>query len=97
MSGHVYVNDNTTGHNTISAFDRQSDGSLTELTGSPFRTGGPGTGAGVATQGALQRSSDGVFLLAVDPGSNQISVFRIRHDGSLKLVDTVRSHGKDAG
>jgi 6-phosphogluconolactonase (cycloisomerase 2 family) len=87
--GHVYVNDNTKGANTIGAFDRHADGTLTPATGSPFAAGGAGTGAGLASQGALQFSADGRFLIAVDAGSNQISVLRIRPDGSLRLV----SHG----
>jgi len=87
--GHVYVNDNTTGTNTIGAFDRHADGTLTPEAGSPFAVGGAGTGTGLASQGALQFSADGRFLIAVDAGSNQISVLRIRPDGSLKLV----SHG----
>ena len=86
MVGHVYVNDNTTGTNTIGAFDRHADGTLTPETGSPFAAGGAGTGAGLASQGAVQISPDGRFLIAVDAGSNQISVLRIRHNGSLRLV-----------
>src|SRR5438270_804445 len=70
--GHLYVNDNTAGANTIAAFDRHADGSLTPLPGSPFPAGGAGTGAGIGSQGALQLSSDGKYLLAVDAGSNQI-------------------------
>jgi 6-phosphogluconolactonase len=84
--GHVYVNDNTAGANTIGAFDRHADGTLTSQAGSPFAVGGAGTGAGLASQGALQISPDGRFLLAADAGSNQISVLRIRGNGSLKLV-----------
>ena len=84
--GHVYVYDNTAGANTIAAFDRHADGTLTPEAGSPFAAGGAGTGAGLASQGALQISPDGRFLIAVDAGSNQISVLRIRHDGSLSLV-----------
>jgi 6-phosphogluconolactonase len=84
--GHVYVNDNTAGVNTIAAFDRHADGTLTPTAGSPFVAGGAGTGTGLASQGSLQRSSDGRYLLAVDAGSNQISVLRIKHDGSLKPV-----------
>ena len=84
--GHVYVNDNTKGTNTIGAFDRHADGTLTPEAGSPFAVGGAGTGAGLASQGALQFSADGRFLIAVDAGSNQISVLRIRPDGSLRLV-----------
>src|SRR4051812_6731876 len=46
--GHVYLDDGTTGTNTIAAFDRQADGSLTPTPGSPFRAGGAGTGTGLA-------------------------------------------------
>jgi len=84
--GHVYVNDNTAGTNTIGAFDRHADGSLTPQAGSPFAAGGAGTGTGLASQGALQISPDGRFLIAVDAGSNQISVLRIGPGGSLSLV-----------
>jgi 6-phosphogluconolactonase (cycloisomerase 2 family) len=81
--GHVYVNNNSAGINTISAFDRHADGSLTMTSGSPFVAGGAGTGAGIGSQGALQLSSDGKYLLAADAGSNQISVLKIRSDGSV--------------
>ena len=86
MVGHVYVNDNTQGTNTIGAFDRHADGSLTPVAGSPFAAGGAGTGAGLAEQGAIQITPDGRFVIAVDAGSNQISVLRIHADGSLSLV-----------
>jgi 6-phosphogluconolactonase len=84
--GHVYVNDNTAGTNTIGAFDRHADGTLTPQAGSPFPAGGAGTGTGLAEQGAIQITPDGRFVIAVDPGSNQISVLRIVGDGSLSLV-----------
>jgi 6-phosphogluconolactonase (cycloisomerase 2 family) len=86
--GHVYLDDNTVGTNTISGFDRHLDGSLTPLAASPFVAGGAGTGAagGLASQGALQVTSDGRFLIAVDAGSNQLSVLRIQQDGDLQLV-----------
>jgi hypothetical protein len=84
--GHVYVNDNTKGTNTIGAFNRHADGSLTPVSGSPFAAGGAGTGKGLADQGALQFSADGRFLIAVDAGSNQVSVLRVHRDGSLSLV-----------
>jgi 6-phosphogluconolactonase len=84
--GHVYVNDNTAGTNTIGVFDRHANGSLTPEAGSPFAAGGAGTGAGLASQGALQISSDGKFLLAADAGNNQISVLRILPGGWLHLV-----------
>jgi 6-phosphogluconolactonase len=84
--GHVYVNDNTAVSNTIGAFDRHADGTLTRAAGSPFAAGGAGTGTVTGSQGALQVTADGRYLLAVDAGSNQISVLRIRSDGSLRPV-----------
>src|ERR1039458_6129218 len=81
--GHVYVNDNTAGPNTIAAFDRHADGTLTPMPGSPFATGGAGTGTSTGSQGSLQITRLGHYLLAVDAGSNQISVLRIRPDGGL--------------
>ena len=84
--GHLYVNDNTVGTNTVAGFDRHADGSLTPIEGSPFVAGGAGTGQGIGSQGALQASSDGRFLLVADAGSSQVSVLRIRRDGSLRQV-----------
>src|SRR5262249_56862520 len=65
---------------------RHADGSLTPLAGSPFSAGGTGLGAGLASQGAIQVTSDGKYLLAVDAGSNQISVLRITAGGALVLA-----------
>ncbi len=83
VAGHVYVNDNTAGTNTVAGFDRHSDGSLTPIAGSPFSAGGAGTGTTVGSQGSLQVSGDGRYLLAADAGSNQISVLRILPGGAL--------------
>ena len=94
VAGHVYVDDNTAGTNTIAAFDRQADGTLTPVPGSPFAAGGAGTGGGLASQGAVQIAGDGRYLLAVDAGSNQISVLQIRRGGDLRLVDVVSSGGR---
>ena len=95
--GHVYVNDNTAGANTIAAYDRHADGTLTAIPGSPFPTGGVGSGAGIGSQGALQITPNGRFLVAVDAGSNQISTLAIRPDGGLVQLpgDTVPSGGVD--
>lgn len=82
--GHVYVNDNTAPVNTVAGFDRHADGSLTPIPGSPFAVGGSGTGNPDASQGSLQLSANGRYLLAVDAGSNQVSVLRIEHDGALR-------------
>jgi 6-phosphogluconolactonase len=91
--GHVYVNNNTAGRNTIAAFDRHADGSLTPIAGSPFDAGGAGTGAPFGSAGGLQRSTDGRYLLATDPGSNQISVLRVKPNGGLQLADIEGSNG----
>jgi hypothetical protein len=85
--GHVYVDDNTAGTNTVAGFNRHADGTLSPLPGSPFSAGGAGTGTIIGSQGPLQLASDGQYLLAVDAGSNQISVLRIRSDGSLRPAE----------
>lgn len=86
--GHAYVNGNTVGANTVDVLDRHADGSLTPTAGSPVSIGGAGLGAGLGSQGAIEASPDGRFLLAVDAGSNEISVLRIGTDGSPTLVGT---------
>src|SRR5271165_3698881 len=91
--GHAYVNDNTATANTVAGFDRHADGSLTPIPGSPFTAGGAGLGAGLASQGAIQLSSDGRYLLAVDAGSNQISVLRLGYNGVPQQVGAPVSSG----
>lgn len=91
--GHAYVNGNTIGTNTLIAFARHADGSETPLPGSPFAIGGAGLGRGLGSQGALQATADGRFLLAVDAGSNEISVLRVGPDGVPSLVGAPVSSG----
>ncbi|HTU94862.1 MAG TPA: beta-propeller fold lactonase family protein [Solirubrobacteraceae bacterium] len=95
--GHVYVNDNTAPANAIAGFDRHADGTLTPIPGSPFLTGGAGTGAVIGSQGALQLTDGGRVLLAVDPGSNDISELLVDRDGRLSRVPgpTTPSLGKE--
>ena len=85
-TGYVYLDNNTAGANTISGFSRAANGTLTALPGSPFAAGGSGLGAGLASQGAIETADQGQYVLAVDAGSNQISVLRIGADGSLTPV-----------
>ena len=92
-AGYVYVDDNTAGVNTIAGFRQRVDGTLVPLPGSPFSAGGAGTGSGLASQGAIQVSSDRHYVLAVDARSNEISVLRIRRHGGLRLVDVASSGG----
>jgi 6-phosphogluconolactonase (cycloisomerase 2 family) len=91
--GHVYVNGNTTGQNTIDGYDRHADGSLTAIPGSPFNAGGAGTGTAFGSAGGLQESTDGRYILATDPASNDISVLRIKPNGSLQLAEVQDSNG----
>jgi 6-phosphogluconolactonase len=93
QSGYVYVNDNTAGKNTVAGFARQADGQLKPLAGSPFNAGGAGSGSGLASQGAIQVTSDGRYVIAVDAGSNQISVLQTKRGGALRPVDVVSSGG----
>ena len=96
-AGYVYLNDDTAGANTIAGFQRQADGSLTPLPGSPFTAGGAGTGTGLASQGAIQTALDGRYELAVDAGSNQLSVLSTEPGGALAPVGggVVSSGGVD--
>jgi 6-phosphogluconolactonase len=84
--GYTYIDGNTATANTIDGYARHADGSLTALAGSPFAAGGAGLGTGLASQGAIQVTGDGSYLLAVDAGSNQISVLRITAGGVPVLV-----------
>jgi 6-phosphogluconolactonase (cycloisomerase 2 family) len=93
FGGYAYVNDNTAGENTIAGFDRHANGSLTPIPGSPFAAGGIGKGAGLPSQGAIQLSSDGRYLLVVDAASSQISVLRLGSGGVPHLVGSPVSSG----
>jgi 6-phosphogluconolactonase len=62
-----------------------------------FATRGRGTGASLADQGALALTSDHRWLLVVDAGSNEITVFRVNHPGGsaplLTFADRTWSWG----
>jgi 6-phosphogluconolactonase len=85
--GYLYVNLNTAGANAVAGFARNSDGTISPLPGSPFAVGGAGSSSSLSSQGALQLSSNRRYLLAVDAGSNQISVLRMGKDGSLAPLE----------
>jgi 6-phosphogluconolactonase len=58
-----------------------------------FSAHGSGTGAKLASQGALTLTEDGRWLLVVDAGSNQITVFQVNNDGSLTFASVTSSEG----
>jgi 6-phosphogluconolactonase (cycloisomerase 2 family) len=89
--GDVYTSTNATAGNEVRLYHRANDGSLTFS--QAFATGGTGTGAGLGNQGALSLSTNGRFLIVVNAGSNDVSVFTRRPDGTLDLRDRVASGG----
>jgi 6-phosphogluconolactonase len=88
--GAVFALTNSPAGNAVVAYSRAADGSLGPA--GTFATGGAGSGAGLGSQDAIVVTSDRRFVLAVNAGSNSISVFRIRQD-QLQLVDTEPSGG----
>ena len=97
-AGAVYVLTNQV-ENAIAVFRRTPDGHLTAA--GEFSTGGAGSPVAIppdpptdplASQGALVFGPGNQFLFAVNAGSNQISVLRVRRSG-LDLVDIVDSGG----
>ena len=87
----VYVQTNDQTHNAVLAFARLADGRLTAA--GRFETGGSGTGdPHLASQSSLVLSDDGAWLLVVNAGSDELSLFEV-HDGGLRLADCVASGG----
>jgi 6-phosphogluconolactonase len=90
-SGFVYTQTNAPSGNAVLAFARGGNGQLRPI--GTFLTGGTGTGASLGSQGAVALSDDGRWLLAVDAGSSDIALFRVREDGRLSLADRDPSGG----
>jgi 6-phosphogluconolactonase len=94
-AGAVFVMTNAADRNEIIAYKRNADGSLQE--GRSFRTGGRGSGGvtdPLGSQGALTLTQDHLFLLAVNAGSGDISLFRV-HGAMLSLLDKVPCGGSE--
>lgn len=97
-AGGVFVMSNILDANTIVGYSRNDDGTLT-LTGE-FPTGGNG-GDFDGAEGldplisayALINTPDNEYLMAVNAGSDTISVMRVNDDMTLDLVDTESSFG----
>ena len=86
----VYTMDNAAAANSLVVYQAGIDGSL----GPPHvvPTGGMGTGGGLGSQGAIALTEDGQWLLAVNAGSDDVSVFSIRR-GDPVLTDRTPSGG----
>lgn len=88
--GAVYTLSNESSGNSVLVFTRGADGNLTSA--GTIATGGLGSGSGLGSQGALVFSENDKLLFAVNAGSDEISVFRVKHDG-LILENKVPSGG----
>ena len=87
----VYVQSNAAERNEIIAFDRADDGRLEQL--SSYETGGRGSGVPhLASQSSVVLSDDGSWLLVINAGSDELSLFAIEPDG-LRLAAQVPSGG----
>jgi 6-phosphogluconolactonase len=90
-NGAVYLQSNDATKNEVIAFRRGRDGSLTHV--GRYETGGRGTGAPhLASQSSIVVSEDGSRLLAVNAGSDEVSLFAVE-DGALRLAQTISSGG----
>ena len=91
--GAVFTMTNDATTNEVVMFNRDAKGMLSNAGSLP--TGGKGSGGGLdplGSQGSLMLSQDHRWLLAVNAGSNEISLFRVRQ-GGLEMVDKVDSGG----
>ena len=85
--GHyVYTLSNAAADNRVMVYRQDSDGSLSPV--GSVSTGGNGTGAGLGSQGALALSRSNLWLLAVNAGSNDISVLKASKRGLTLLSKT---------
>jgi len=95
VAGAVFVMTNAAGRNEVIAYQRNADGSLGHKR--RFNTGGRGSGGTtdpLASQGSLTLTEDHSFLLAVNAGSGEISVFGV-HQNFLDLVDVTPCGGSE--
>jgi 6-phosphogluconolactonase len=91
MSPAVYVQTNDAAGNEVIAFSRTGTGALVPL--GRYSTGGRGTGSPhLASAGSVVLSDDGRWLLVVNPGSDELSVFAVQPDG-LRLAGRAGSGG----
>jgi 6-phosphogluconolactonase (cycloisomerase 2 family) len=90
VAGAAYTISNAASGNALVVYDRAADGSLTPA--GSVSAGGVGTGGGLASQGAVTLTDHGNTVLAVNPGSNSLAAFAIRHDGP-ELLNTAPSGG----
>jgi 6-phosphogluconolactonase len=94
-TGAVFVMTNNASNNQVIAYTRNADGTLTGR--HSFATGGRGSGGltdPLASQGSLTLTQDHSFLLAVNAGSGDISVFHVS-GATLTLLGTTPCGGSE--
>jgi len=92
--GAAYTMTNDPAVNQVVMFDRAASGRLTKVGSVP--TGGSGSGGGIdalGSQGSVVLTGNGRWLLVVNAGSNEVSVFRVVPRG-LRLTNKVASGGE---
>jgi 6-phosphogluconolactonase len=92
--GPLYVMNNAAVGNSILVYERDENGELAPL--GTVETQGMGAGSSLnplGSQGALALTRDGKWLLAVNAGSNEISVMQVTTDG-LKFASKTSSLGQ---
>jgi len=89
-NGAVFTATNAASGNTVLAFKRAEDGTLTPA--GSYATGGLGSGVSLGSQGAVTLSDNGRWLFVVDAGSSDIATFAVR-DGGVTLVGRIASGG----
>ena len=91
MSAAVYAQTNDATDNEVLAYRRADDGALTLQ--DRYSTGGRGTGEPhLPSQSSVALSDDGRWLLVVNPGSDELSVFAVEPEG-LRPTGRVASGG----
>jgi 6-phosphogluconolactonase (cycloisomerase 2 family) len=89
--GAVYTSTNAASANEVLIYPRASDGTLSAP--AAIATGGTGAGAGLGSQGAVVLTHNARWLLVVNAGSNDVSVFRA-DNRNLTLTDVEPSGGE---
>lgn len=88
--GKLFMSTNSVSGNEVQVYDRLDNGPVGLLFSVP--TGGVGTGAALASQGAVTLSEDGHYLFVVNAGSNTLTTFSVGKEG-LELRSTVATGG----
>jgi hypothetical protein len=91
----VFTDNNPRGPNSVSAYRVGPDGSLSPVHGSPFFTGGVGSGGGLFASTRAVTAAVGRFLYIANDGSDDISGFTI--DSGSGVLNPVPGSPFDTG